>query len=76
MKDKELLKLFLGKLKYQRNKMINAINIIDDYINRIEENTSEIKCEDTYRDEEYKNKDLKNEVIELLRELKGSDDCE
>ena len=76
MKDKELLKLFLGKLKYQRNKMINAINIIDDYINRIEGNTSEIKCEDTYRDEEYKNKDLKNEVIELLRELKGSDDCE
>lgn len=76
MKDKELLKLFLGKLKYQRNKMINVINIIDDYINRIEENTSEIKCEDTYIDEEYKNKDLKNEVIELLRELNGSDDCE
>ena len=76
MKDKDVLKLFLGKLKYQRNKMINAINIIDDYINSIEENTSEIKCKDTYRDEEYKNKDLKNEVIELLRDLKGSDDCE
>ena len=76
MKDKDVLKLFLGKLKYQRNKMINTINIIDDYINRIEANTSEIKCEETYRDEEYKNKDLKNEVIELLRDLKCRDDCE
>ncbi len=73
MTDREVLKLYLGKLKYQKNKMINTINIIDNYINRIEVNTSEIKCEKTYRDEEYKNKDLKNEVIELLRDLKDSD---
>ena len=74
MKDKEVLKIYLGKLKYQKNKMIYAINLIDDYISRIEVNTSEIKCEETYRDEEYKNKDLKREVEELLRELKDSDD--
>ena len=74
MNDRELLKLYLGQLKYQKNKMIYAINLIDDYINRIEINTSEVKCEDTYRDEEYKNKDLKREVEELLRELKDSDD--
>lgn len=54
--------------------MIYAINLIDDYISRIEVNTSEIKCEDTYREEEYKNKDLKREVEELLRDLKDSDD--
>ena len=74
MNDRELLKLYLGQLKYQKNKMINTINLIDDYINRIEINTSEVKCKDTYRDEEYKNKDLKREVEELLRELKDSDD--
>ena len=74
MKDKDVLKLYLGKLKYQKNKMIYAINLIDDYISRIEVNTSEIKCEDTYREEEYKNKDLKREVEELLRDLKDSDD--
>ena len=59
MNDRELLKLYLGQLKYQKNKMINTINLIDDYINRIEINTSEVKCKDTYRDEEYKNKDRK-----------------
>lgn len=74
MIDREVLKLYLGKLKYQKNKMIYAINLIDDYISRIEINTSEIKCEDTYRDEEYRNKDLKKEVEELLKDLKDSDD--
>lgn len=74
MKDRDVLKLYLGKLKYKKNKMIYVINLIDDYISRIEINTSEVKCEDTYRDEEYKNKDLKREVEELLRDLKDSDD--
>ena len=73
MKDKEVLKLYLGKLKYQKNKRIYVLNLIDDYISRIETNISEIKCEETYRDEEYRNKDLKREVEELLRELKDSD---
>lgn len=74
MKDRDVLKLYLGKLKYKKNKMIYVINLIDAYISRIETNTSEVKCEDTYRDEEYKNKDLKREVEELLRDLKDSDD--
>lgn len=73
LNNKEVLKLYLGQLKYQKKKMIYAIELIDDYIGRIEENISEIKCEDTYIDEEYKNKDLKREVEELLRELKDSD---
>ena len=73
MKDREVLKIYLGKLKYQKIKSMYAIKLIDDYISRIEENISEIKCENTYRDEEYKNKDLKREVMELLNELKDSD---
>lgn len=65
------LKLYLGKLKYQKQKMIFIIDLIEEYIYRIEENISQVKCADTAEAEEYKNKDLVMEVEELLKELKG-----
>ena len=74
MNKREILKDYLGQLKYQQSKMLNFVDLIDRYISRIEENISDVKCEDTYRDEEHKNKDLKREVEELLKELKDSDD--
>ncbi|MBR6689732.1 MAG: hypothetical protein IKL65_00175 [Bacilli bacterium] len=63
------LKLYLGQLKYQKEKRINIIDLIEKYIYRIEENISEIKCVEGFKDEEYKNKDLVMEVEELLKEL-------
>ena len=65
------LKLYLGQLKYQKQKMIFIIELIEKYIYRIEENISEVKRADTAQEEEYKNKDLVMEVEELLKELKG-----
>ena len=63
------LKFYLGQLKYRKEKRINIIDLIEKYIYRIEENISEIKCVEDYKDEEYKNKDLVMEVEELLKEL-------
>lgn len=74
MNKRDILKDYLGQLKYQQSKMLLFVDLIDRYIRRIEENISDVKCEDTYRDEEYKNKDLIREVQELLKELKDSDD--
>lgn len=74
MNKEDILKDYLGQLKYQKSKMLIYIKLIDSYIFRIEENTSEVKCSDTAMEEEYKNKDLKREVEELLKELKDSDD--
>lgn len=65
------LKLYLGQLKYQKEKMLFAINLIDKYVCRIEENISEIKCAETCKEEEYKNKDLVIEVEEFIKELSG-----
>ena len=54
--------------------MLIFIELINSYIYRIEENTAKVKSSDTSMEEEYKNKDLKREVEELLKELKDSDD--
>lgn len=67
----EKLKLYSGKLKYQKQKMIFVIETIDKYIDRIEENTATVKCSEFAYDEEYKNKDLLTEVEELFKELTG-----
>lgn len=63
------LKLYLGQLKYQKEKRIAILDLIEKYIYRIEENISEIKSLEDYKEEEYKNKDLVMEVEELLKEL-------
>lgn len=63
------LKLYLGQLKYQKEKRISILDLIEKYIYRIEENISEIKSVEDYKEEEYKNKDLVMEVEELLKEL-------
>lgn len=63
------LKIYLGKIKYQKEKAIFIIELIDKYIYRIEENICKEKNIETYEAEEYKNKDLLIEVEELLKEL-------
>ena len=74
MNKEDILRDYLGQLKYQKSKMLIFIELINSYIYRIEENTAKVKCSDTAMEEEYKNKDLKREVEELLKELKDSDD--
>lgn len=66
---KDKLKLYLGQLKFQKQKRISILDFIEKYIYRIEENLSEIKSLEDYKEEEYKNKDLVMEVEELLKEL-------
>ena len=61
----------LGELKYQQQKSMMVIDLIDKYIHRIEENIADNKCLDDAMEEEYRNKDLIGEVNELLKELKG-----
>lgn len=71
MNRNDKLKFYLGKLKYQQQKMIFKIELINKYIDRIEENISDVKRSETAYEEEYKNKDLLTEIEELLKELKG-----
>lgn len=71
MHRESILKHMLGELKYQQQKIIMNIDLIDKYINRIEENIANEKCLDEAMVEEYKNKDLIGEVNELLKDLKG-----
>ena len=71
MNRNDKLKLYLGKLKYQQQKMKFKIELINQYIDRIEENIADVKCSETAYGEEYKNKDLLTEIEELLKEIKG-----
>lgn len=67
----DILKDYIGKLKYKKEKFINVIELIDKYIYRIEENISDVKCSDTSMEEEYRNKYLVKEIDEFLKELEG-----
>ena len=67
MKD-ELIK-YRGKLKFIRKKYVLLFELIDDYIKRIDENTAKDK-DATYAElEKETNKDLLQEVENLIKEL-------
>ncbi len=67
MKD-ELIK-YRGKLKFIRKKYVLLFDLIDDYIKRIDENTAKDK-DATYAElEKETNKDLLQEVENLIKEL-------
>lgn len=74
MNRENKLKCMLGELKYQQQKVIAMLELIEKYINRIEENIASEKSLDDAMVEEYRNKDLVGEVKELLKELKGDKD--
>ena len=74
MNRENKLKRMLGELKYQQQKAIAMLELIEKYINRIEENIASEKSLDDAMVEEYRNKDLVGEVKELLKELKGDKD--
>lgn len=74
MNRENKLKRMLGELKYQKEKAIAMLELIEKYINRIEENIASEKSLDDAMVEEYRNKDLVGEVKELLKELKGDKD--
>ena len=74
MNRENKLKRMLGELKYQQQKAIAMLELIEKYINRIEENRASEKSLDDAMVEEYRNKDLVGEVKELLKELKGDKD--
>lgn len=67
-----ILKNYIGKLKYKKEKMISILELIDKYICRIEENICDVKCSDTANEEEYRNKYLVKEIEEFLKELEGN----
>lgn len=67
MKD-ELIK-YRGKLKFIRKKYVLLFDLIDYYIKRIDENTAKDK-DATYAElEKETNKDLLQEVENLIKEL-------
>lgn len=74
MNRENKLKRMLSELKYQQQKAIAMLELIEKYINRIEENIASEKSLDDAMVEEYRNKDLVGEVKELLKELKGDKD--
>lgn len=67
--EKEQLIMYRGQLKYLREKYVMRLNLIKNYISRIETETAITKDENTYLQEKEQNKDLIIEVGTFLKDL-------
>ena len=70
MNNREKLIEYRGYLKFQKEKNLKYIDLIDFYIQRIDENTAEVKDSDRAEIEEKYNKDLLKEVECLIEDIK------
>ncbi len=67
-KEQQLIQ-YRGQLKYLKGKCIKMLNLIDDYISRIDTETAKEKDEQLYEYEKELNKDLIIELETFFKDL-------
>lgn len=67
-KEQQLIQ-YRGQLKYLKGKYLKRLNLIDDYISRIDTETAKEKEEQLYEYEKEQNKDLIIELETFFKDL-------
>lgn len=67
-KEQQLIQ-YRGQLKYLKGKYVKMLNLIDDYISRIDAETAKEKDEQLYEYEKEQNKDLIIELETFFKDL-------